>query len=144
MTSLDPSLVSALTGSGNYVKFEEVGQVGKVKITGLARRQVNDFKTQKPAFWDDGNPKEQIQFLGTDPDTGEEISLYVKTWGNQWTAVREAFKASGSEPEIGGVLALQWTGSEDEPATVGLSPAKTWVAQYKPPTAPQVGIGDLL
>jgi hypothetical protein len=48
--------------------------------------------------------------------------------------VKEALRAAGvtaGDTLTGGTLAIKWTGEEPS-KTKGMSPAKTWTAQYKP------------
>jgi hypothetical protein len=59
-----------------------------------------------------------------------------------YTAVKKCFAAAGKVPEVGGVLAIQWTG-EEPPKVKGYNPSKTWRAQYASP-AITIDVDDLM
>jgi hypothetical protein len=132
-----------LNGGGGppAFKFEKIGDTAKGRITNLATSQVTDFKTQEPKFYNDGNPIMQIVITMQPDDNAEEFRVFVKPKAK--IAIREAVQAAeASGLEVGGMLALQYSG--DEPAQqVGLSPTKLFTAQYKAPVA-AIASGDLL
>jgi len=138
--SIDPSILDDLSPRGSAVKWEKVGDVRKVVIESAVKRQTSDFKTGLPEFWDDGKPKEQLVISGTDPETGEKCTMYLKHWGN----TKRAFIAAlaGRPLEVGATLAVKWEG-EEEPTKPGLSPARTWKMRYEPPAPVALDAEDL-
>lgn len=139
--SIDPSIINDLTAtSGDVAKWENIGDTHKVRIATATKQQVTNFATGEPETWGNGEPKWQLVFSGVNPDTGEDTRIFAK--GFMYTAVKKCFAAAGQVPEVGGVLAIQWTG--EEPAKVkGYNPSKTWRAQYAPP-AISVNADDLI
>ena len=109
-------IISELTRSGGAsAKWDAIGDVRRIVITDVEKRQVTEFV-----------------FAGTDPDTGDETRFFAK--GFQLSAVKEALRVAGvtaGDTLTGGILAIKWTGEEPS-KTKGMSPAKTWSAQYKP------------
>lgn len=139
--SIDQSIADELTRSGGPVaKWNEIGDVRRVVIESVEKRQVTDFDTGEPLTWPNGDPKYQFIFSGTDPDNGgEETRLFVK--GFALAAVKEALRAANSAPEVGGTLAVKWTGLAEP---VGRkSPAKTWAATYTKPAPISMTAADL-
>jgi hypothetical protein len=80
-------------------------------------------------------------FSGTDPETGEDVRIFAK--GFMYNAVKDAFRAAGATPEVGGVLAVQWIG--EEPSKVkGYNASKKWKAQYVAPSPITLQADDLM
>jgi hypothetical protein len=129
-------LIGELTRSGGpSAKWDAIGDVRRIVIDDVEKRQVTDFVTGEPQTWPNGDPKWQFVFSGTDPDTGDETRFFCK--GFQLGAVKEALRSAGvsaGDTLTGGTLAIKWTGEEPS-KTKGMSPAKTWSAQYKPAAA---------
>nr|DAY94772.1 MAG TPA: hypothetical protein [Caudoviricetes sp.] len=97
MFDLNDALAS---NGGKTLKPETIGETLGGVITATEVRQVNNFSTGKPDFWDDGKPKNQIVITvktgGTTEDgEDEQGNIYVKTWGEQKQALIAAIKASG-------------------------------------------------
>lgn len=91
--------VLAPTG-GKTLKPETVGETLGGTILATEVRQMNDYTTGKPDFWDDGRPKTQIVITvstgeKTDDGDDEQGNVYIKTWGEQKTALVNAIKATG-------------------------------------------------
>src|SRR5690554_4215766 len=91
----------ARTG-GKTAKFDGIG----VSITGTVvsaeARQRIDMDTDKPATWDDGSPQMQVVVVlatderdPADPEDDGNRVVYIKSWGPQMRALREAVKAAG-------------------------------------------------
>ena len=121
-----------LAPSGATIKFTEEGEIHRILIEDSKTEQVKDFMTGEPATWDDGNPKMQYVFIGT--EDGEPAKLYLKAWGGQKAALTEAFKAAGvkaGESLKGGTLIVKFEGL-DEPTRPGLSGAKRFRMKYEP------------
>jgi hypothetical protein len=110
-----------------------------VVIAGVEKRQQTDFDTGEPLTWPNGDPKWQFVFSGTDPDTGDEARIFAK--GYMLAAVKEALRAAGSAPEIGGTLAVKWTGTAEP---IGRKAgAKQWAATYQAPAVIAMTAADL-
>jgi hypothetical protein len=141
--TFDNTAAEALTrkGGGNIAKFPNIGDMVKIKITGLEERQQTDFITGEPITWADGKAKMQFVFTGIDQDTQEETRIFAK--GFMLGAIKDALTKADCNLEAGGVLAVKYT--EDEPPSkVGLNPAKKYVAQYQPPKTASISADDLM
>ncbi|MGL4941420.1 MAG: hypothetical protein ACRC44_08760 [Bifidobacterium asteroides] len=106
------------------------GVVEKIEVT-----QMRDFQTQQPAYWNDGKPKEQIHIIiqtslrdpAVDDDDGRR-SLWVKGWGLQLKALREACRQAGvKSPRVGDTVAERFTGYRQE----GNAPQPSKVYEFK-------------
>lgn len=144
--SIDQSILNDLTRTGgSAVKWDKVGDVRKIVIAEARKRQATDFATGQLDWWDaeKTQPKEQVVILGTDPDTAEHITMYVKWWGGMKRAFISAL--DGKNLEVGGTLAFQWSDEEPADPKVGKKfPTRVWKAQYQPPVAVALGSDDLI
>jgi hypothetical protein len=138
--SIDQSIAEELTRSGGpTAKWDAIGDVRRVVIASVEKRQVTDFDTGEPLTWPNGDPKWQFVFGGTDPDSGEETRIFAK--GYMLSAVKEALRTANSAPEVGGTLAVKWTGNAEP---VGRkAAAKQWAATYNPPAVIAMTAADL-
>jgi len=134
------STILADSNSGAACKWNEVGDVRKVIVATATKKQATDMDG-RPAFWDDGQHKEQVVIAGVDPDTGDDCTMYLKWWGGTKRAFVVAM--AGKSLEVGGTFAMQWTGEEPS-KTKGFNPAKTWTAQYAPPANVALASNDLI
>ena len=89
------------------------GVIEKIETT-----QVNDFQTKQPAFWNDGRPKEQIHVIiqtqlrdpSVEDDDGRR-SLWIKGWGIQLKAFRDACRQAGVKiPKPGDTITERFVG----------------------------------
>lgn len=104
-------------------------------------RQQTNFDDGKPLFFDDGSPRMQIvvqvqtdQRDPADPDDDGIRAFYIKT--KMQAAVRDAVKRSGAKGiDVGGVLAITYTGDEPPPPGKRGKPSKVYSATYTPPSA---------
>ena len=115
--------LDALTTTSGKAFFNKDSIIGE-SVTGVIAeatvRQVNDFTTGKPKFWDDGNPVNQVVVsidtdLRDDADDTGERTLYIKTWGSQWKALKEAVRVLGAHQlsdalKPGNVITQSFTG----------------------------------
>lgn len=126
--------------------FPEIGTTWKGEVLAKETQQQRDFTTGEPKFYDDGNPMLQVVItLQTDQRDGDDDDgqrkLYVR--GQMLAAIKKAVLDAGAKTvEIGGTLAVQYTG-DGEPPKRGMNPPKQYTAAYKPPVA-AVAPGDLL
>ena len=115
------SLGDLLAGNSAKAYFGANSQPGDT-VTGVIEKiettQVNDFQTKQPAFWNDGRPKEQIHVIiqtqlrdpSVDDDDGRR-SLWVKGWGIQLKAFREACRQAGVKiPKPGDTITERFVG----------------------------------
>ncbi len=141
--TFDNSAAEALTrkGGGNIAKFPNIGDMVKIKVTGLERQQETDFNTGLPLTYKDGKPRMQFVFYGIDQDTQEETRIFSKP--KMEKAVVAALEEAGCKIEVGGILAIKYT--EDLPASKdGIHPAKNFVAKYQPPKPASISADDLM
>lgn len=126
-------------GGAPSFKFERVGYV----ITGMVlgppvKRVQTDFNTGEVKTYKDGTPRYQyvveIQTELRDPNNPQDDgvrALFLK-W-HSLNAVRQAITAVGAKGlRRGGVLTLQFTGTEPPPGGRG-NPVKLYSASYIPP-----------
>lgn len=141
--TFDSTAAEALTrkGGGNIAKFPNIGDMVKIKITGVEQQQQTDFITGEPITSADGKPKMQFVFTGIDQDTQEETRIFAKGW--RLMAIKDALTEADCILEAGGVLAVKYT-EEEPPSKVGLNPAKKYVAQYQPPKPATISADDLM
>lgn len=98
--------------------------------------QSRDFKTKKPAVWDDGNPKYSVVINGT--IDGEEYGLWMNKPSAMFGAIKEATKAAGKKGIApGDTLMVKFIGTKP---TDG-DPQKLYAAKLTP-GAPPAGTPD--
>lgn len=115
------SLGDLLAGNSAKAYFDANSQPGDA-VTGVIEKiettQVNDFQTKQPAFWNDGRPKEQIHVIiqtqlrdpSVDDDDGRR-SLWIRGWGIQLKAFREACRQAGVKiPKPGDTITERFVG----------------------------------
>ncbi len=119
--------------SAPSLKFTEIGTTYEGQVVGSEVRNVTDFKTREPLFYDDGRPKKQLRItLNID---GEERSLWAK--GQMLNALREAL--AGQKLEIGGTIKVRFDGTQD----IGnLKDLKIYKVKWAPPAAPVAQADD--
>lgn len=148
--SLDDINDTLLGGGIPSAKFENIGDTVVGTLVDGQETQRTDFTTGAPKFWDDGKPMMQsvltLQTEQRDPalaDDDGKRKLYVK--GSKKDpqslagAVINAVRASGGKLEVGGRLAVQYTG-DGTASRAGMNAPKQYVAQYEPPA---IGAGLL-
>lgn len=100
------SIDQLLAGGGKTAKFDTVGDTHTGEIVSIDTRQVNDYETGTPEFWQDGRPKQQIVVTfdtgkQEGPDDDGHRNLYIKGWGDQLRAFRDAARRLGRNPQVG-------------------------------------------
>ena len=134
-------------GGGKAVKFEAANQGVSGVIVGQAgangqlapylETQQTDYTTKELAFYKDGNPIMQAVILlqtedRVDSDDDGQRTVYVNKTRMK-RAIQHALRDAGApDLAVGGVLTLWMTGTEKSKG--GGSDAKTFAAQYQPPT----------
>ena len=115
------SLGDLLAGNSAKAYFGANSQPGDT-VTGVIEKiettQFNDFQTKQPAFWNDGRPKERIHVIiqtqlrdpSVDDDDGRR-SLWIKGWGIQLKAFRDACRQAGVKiPKPGDTITERFVG----------------------------------
>lgn len=115
------SLDDLLSGSGAKSFFNADSQPGQ-SVTGtldlIETSQMRDFQTKQPAYWNDGRPQMQIHIViqttlrdpSVDDDDGRR-SLWIKGWGIQLKAFRDACRQAGVKaPKQGDTITATFTG----------------------------------
>ncbi|WEV41622.1 hypothetical protein OZX57_06430 [Bifidobacterium sp. ESL0682] len=124
-----------LSGSGAKAFFGRDSQPGS-SVTGtlelIETQQMRDFNTQQPAFWNDGKPQQEIHMviqttLRDDEDDDGRRSLYVKGWGIQLKAFREAMRNAGIKkaPKPGDTITETYKGADPQSKNPAM-PAKLY------------------
>ena len=135
---IDSAALDLLEGGGKSAKFETVGDTTKGQVVSAESRQQTDYTSGEPLTWDDGNPRMQLVItLATDerdpddPTDDGHRNIYCK--GKMLNAVKQALKAAGQKLEVGGTLAVQYTG-DGTPTNPRHNPPKEYVAAYEAPS----------
>lgn len=137
-TEIDPFAGSTSTPSLSF-KDATVGTVYEGVVTEAPTLvQSRDFETGEPAYWpvkrpgETPNPKMSV-VLKLEVD-GEERSVWAQKPSALFAAIGEAQKVAGKRIEVGGTLAIKYTGDKpnDNPR---LNAAKQYAAKYTPPAA---------
>jgi hypothetical protein len=104
MTTIDDLLASG----GKTAKFESIGTSHTGTVISAEIRQATDPDTNKPEFWDDGNPKQQIvitlQTAERNPGDADDDGIrtvYIKAWGEQKKALQAASREAKGSPAVG-------------------------------------------
>lgn len=137
-TDIDPFAGATKTPSLSF-KNAPIGTVYEgVVVQAPELVQSRDYKTGEPAFWP-AKPGQQpnpimcaVLVLSID---NEERSVWAQKPSALFAAIGEAQKTAGKRIEVGGVLAIKYTGDKpnDDPKK---EPAKQYAAKYTPPAAP--------
>ncbi len=121
------------------VKFETIGATVSGTVAYPPEdRQAREFGTNKPRFYDDGNPVMQTKIV---LDTAEgRRALYAQ--GRMVYAIRDALFTSGApDVEVGGRLTVTYT--EDGEQKGGGKPPKVYTAAYEAPEGDGFDPADL-
>lgn len=133
--------------SGGAVGFfnadTPVGAAIAGTIADVRAIQSTDFATKKPETWDDGRPKMliaitiQTQLRTTAEDNGQR-GIYVKSWGVQAAALKQAIQVAGGPAATasqvlvpGATFEAAYTGTQ--PSDFG-SPTKLYAYRITPAT----------
>ncbi len=144
------SLGSLIQGGGAKAFFtadSKPGDMVEGEIVSVEVSQMRDFQTKMPATWQDGQAKQQIHIvLQTslppidDEDDGRR-SLWIKGWGVQLKALREACRQAGvKEPSKGDVFAARFAGYGDR----GNAPQPPKMYEYRIIPQSQAAVSGLL
>jgi len=120
---------------GFFFKGDPHGKSVRGKIVKMEKRQVLDYVTKKPRFYDDGNPIEQAVLTlqtslreGPDDDGRRRVFLKNKDKAN----FKQALEAAGAQrPELGADLTVTYA-ADAPPTQPGMSPSRVYVFEYVP------------
>lgn len=102
-------IAGLLSGSGQYLKWENPGTSYVGTITEVALRQARKYESTELDYWDDGTAKMQVVLTlatdyrdpGNEDDDGTRM-LSINLWSGQKKALIAACKAAGvAEPQVG-------------------------------------------
>lgn len=113
------ALADALAGSGQYVKWDDLGVGAEVSgtVTGVQMRQARKFQSTDLDYWDDGAPKMQAVVTinspalrdPRDPDDDGTRNITINLWSGQKKALGDACRVAGvKEPTPGDTFAAKW------------------------------------
>ena len=140
-----PDLTQLINGQGGKAFFNADSQPGAT-ITGTVEavkaKQSIDFQTKQPAFSKGGKPKFEIVVtlatnLREDPDDDGRRNIYIKCWGTQADALRDACRKAGvPAPQEGDKFTATFTGM-GQPFAPGMSAPKVYEYRidHKPPVS---------
>lgn len=98
--------------------------------------QGKDFETGEPAVWKnkDGStsPKYSV-VIGVRLDNGEERSLWAVKPSAMFAALKDAQTKAGKPFEVGGKIAVRYTGDKPNEKNPRLNAAKQYAVKYEPP-----------
>ena len=144
------TLGQLMNGGGAKAFFNTDSPIGAMvegEVVSIEVSQVKDFQTKQPAFFQSGDPKQQIHIVlqtslpPEDEDDDSRRSLWIKGWGVQVKALREACKKAGvKEPSIGDHMSMKYVGFGER----GNAPQPPKVYEFTVKPASQAAVGDLL
>ena len=111
-------------------------------VTAIEVTQYHDFQTKAPGFWSDGKPQKQLHItiqtgLQTDPDDDGMRSIWIKGWGKQMAAYREALRLNnGKHPKPGDTFTATYVGLGERGNAP--QPPKIYKYEIKPGVSPDV------
>ena len=136
LDAIDAAL--AVGGRSFFNRDTPIGASVTGTVTSATLQQITDYVTKQPRTWDDGRPQQQVVItletnLCDGPDDDGTRSVYIKTWGIQGRALRDAIRASGATraSEIlipGTVMTATLTGTT--PSSMG-TPAKVYAYTFQ-------------
>lgn len=118
--------------AGKGLKFDTVGTAYSGVVVSADKRAFTNIQTGSPEFWEDGKPKEQIvigiQTDQRDPAIENDDGVrydYIKAWGVQLKALREAARQAGGSPAVGDTYSVKFV-REEPSKTRGFNPTKVY------------------
>lgn len=144
------SLDSLMNGGGAKAFFNADSQPGATvtgEVVSIEVTQVTDFQSKQPAFWPSGQPKQQIHIVlqtslpPEDEDDDGRRSLWIKGWGVQVKALRDAcHKAGVKSPSKGDIMTARFTGLGQR----GTAPQAPKLYEYTIQPAQQAEVDSML
>lgn len=98
MNNIDKLMSTGAKSAFN--KNSVIGEQVSGTILSAMERQVTNYTSKQPEFWDNGDPKMQIVVsvqtdLREDADDDGARSIYIKVWGRDKVALLNAIRAAG-------------------------------------------------
>ena len=144
------SLDSLMNGGGAKAFFNADSQPGATvtgEVVSTEVTQVTDFQSKQPASWPSGQPKQQIHIVlqtslpPEDEDDDGRRSLWIKGWGVQVKALRDAcHKAGVKSPSKGDIMTARFTGLGQR----GTAPQAPKLYEYTIQPAQQAEVDSML
>ena len=132
------SVLDSIGGDSTPSAFNKDDPIGTT-VTGTVIkadiRQVRNYETNKPEFWDDGNPKEQ---LAVTLDIGDQQprGLYLKTWSQNAKDFKKAVQDAGLSDILPGTkITATYAYDEANPDNPRLSATKRHTYKISGPSA---------
>lgn len=102
--------------------------------------QGKDFETGEPAVWKnkDGSTSPKYSVVINLKVDGEDRSLWAVKPSAMFAALKAAAQKAGKPFEVGGKLAVRYTGDKPNEKNPRLNAAKQYECRYEPPAAPDV------
>lgn len=132
-------------GTGGGKSFFNADSQPGATVTGTVTMvdivQYHDFQTKMPGFWKDGKPQLQLHVvietsMQEDAEDDGMRSIWIKGWGAQMRAYREARRLNGGKPVTkGDTFTATFLGYEQN-AQPGKQPAKLYRYEIKPGASP--------
>jgi len=142
----EPTIDSVLFSSSNVpaIKFENVGDKAKLKITQIQTRAKRDFQTGEPVLNKAGQPMPELVIDGIDLATGEEARIYASKWAMILAIKEAAAKAGmGAGTDLTGCILTMQRKDDAEPTTRGFSGAHQFAAKMEA-AKPAAVIDDII
>lgn len=100
--------------------------------------QGKDFETGEPAVWKnkDGSTSPKYSVVLRLEVDGEERSLWAVKPSAMFAALKDAQTKAGKPFEVGGKIAVRYTGDKPNEKNPRLNAAKQYAVKYDPPAAP--------
>ena len=144
------SLDSLMNGGGAKAFFNADSQPGATvtgEVVSTEVTQVTDFQSKQPAFWPSGQPKQQIHIVlqtslpPEDEDDDGRRSLWIKGWGVQVKALRDACRKAGvKSPSKGDIMTAKFAGLGQR----GTAPQAPKLYEYTIQPARQAEVDSML
>jgi hypothetical protein len=105
--------------------------------------QGTDFETGEPAVWKnkDGSTSPKMSVVMRLEVDGEQRSLWAVKPSAMFAALKEAQQKAGKPFEVGGKIAVRYTGDKPNEKNPRLNAAKQYAVKYEPP-APKDAFAD--
>lgn len=139
MTSIKDLLANAGGITAAFDRNTPIGAAVQGTVTDADVRQTTDFDTNKPEFWDDGSPKQQLRIViqtdqRTSPDDDGKRAVYIKWWGEQRQVMLKAMEKAGADDvEVGGQFWARYAGSKPNEKNPRLADIKLYEYAYQKP-----------
>lgn len=144
------SLESLIQGGGASSFFNGDSPVGaqvEGEIVSVDVVQARDYQSGQPDFWQDGSPKQQIHIVlqtslpAESADDDGRRSIWVKAWGVQLKALRDACRQAGVKmPDVGDRFAAKYVGLGER----GKAPQPPKLFEYRITPKAKSQLGSLL